>query len=1374
MFESKAFYQAYCHVLKRIKNLLPEELPFENIMINFNPEKYRDMRNQYIPDYCKGTMIYNKSPFYPIKNNWPSYLKDNLDKSQFHAVRYSLLNKVALIQGPPGTGKTYVGTLICKILMESTKNPILIVCYTNHALDQFLGHIYKYEKNVLRIGGGCKDEEMMKLTLASRRRENFSKNRNFTSIKSSITTKRNIINISKEIDDILSIANKKKGLSYEELALYYPYILEKIFTDFSNNVLRAPKINQKNKIIIEKELEKFKKSIIYAWMNLVDLKKLVEEISFKLNLNFQEKMVLLDFYNITQKDSYENSTRIIDENLQTPSFNEEDNEDIFEEIQLDEDEEENYDRIVCDTGYDDLLIHQENMNSNERANFIHDEKFYEKEENLNHIASDKIYFEKKLLNEQNIWLIGKDRRYRIVLIMKDKIWELMDGYSNKLEELNDLIKKKTELENLQDLEIIKSCKIVGMTTTGCAKYSSYLDNVDFETIIVEEAAEVIESHMVTLLTCNTKHLIMIGDHLQLRPKIYNFEIENKYKFNISLFERLINNKYPIASLSYQRRMRPEFADFVRLIYGNNYYDDNITFTRNPIKGFYMDNQNYKNMIFFNHKNNENSIGGLSSKANKFEADFICYWAKYLVQQNIPEEKITILTFYVGQLLKIKETINNLKLKNIRISSVDNYQGEENDYILLSLVRSNNENNMGFLKIRNRICVAISRAKLGFFVIGDFNFLKKASQHEKNKANDQSGVSLWEKIFNLASANKILVDDLKICCQKHKNITYIKTKKDFNNIPEGGCKEICKERMDCGHICELFCHNFPHESVKCNKPCEKIIEGCRHKCLKKCHEECKNCLFIVDKKLPCGHIMKSECSKSSTKISCKNKCEKNLNCGHKCRNMCNQTCSIVEDCIELKEKILICGHKDKIPCNMVPELYQCKEKCSSILEVCSHNCKGTCGECMQGTLHVKCLNICDRNLTCGHICKKTCSDNCLCEEKCQNNCRHGDCGQKCMVECVNCIERCYIRCMHNECNNLCCQECEINPCQKRCSYYLNCNHRCLGVCGEKCPKVCKICDPENEAFQIYFGNENDDDALFYELDCGHIIEVQALDKWLEIKEIFKRPNCPKCKSPILTSNRYFNQIKYFYEQLNKIKKIYLSNIDTNYQNGTYIKDINITLKELDNKFGINNGNYIHFNDFINSCKNLNKKDYHLLVTAKNMLTLFEKMLLIEKIFIGVQEGNKGNKFFKMYNNHYLSLVKRFEKISFMKKEDFNRLSLKIDSIYYTVLILEKYDNYKDSIYYNYLLSEKLMIKNNYDLENFRKNFGEIEKKKIIEIINVLSGMKFYICPNRHIYGVGNCGQPMEEAICPECESIIGGRNHNLDVNNRQFDPNNFNI
>ncbi|KAH7439193.1 hypothetical protein KP509_04G049000 [Ceratopteris richardii] len=114
-----------------------------------------------------------------ILEDWPEW-RNSLDESQLSALRHGLTKQLALIQGPPGTGKTFVGLLLVRVLisnlnytlstseelpfpsksavdMEDTaQGPILVICYTNHALDQFLEGIYVHEKNLVRVGGRSK------------------------------------------------------------------------------------------------------------------------------------------------------------------------------------------------------------------------------------------------------------------------------------------------------------------------------------------------------------------------------------------------------------------------------------------------------------------------------------------------------------------------------------------------------------------------------------------------------------------------------------------------------------------------------------------------------------------------------------------------------------------------------------------------------------------------------------------------------------------------------------------------------------------------------------------------------------------------------------------------------------------------------------------------------------------------------------------------------------------------------------------------------------------------------------------------------------------------------------------------------------------
>ena len=91
------------------------------------------------------------------------------------------------------------------------------------------------------------------------------------------------------------------------------------------------------------------------------------------------------------------------------------------------------------------------------------------------------------------------------------------------------------------------------------------------------------------------------------------------------------------------------------------------------------------------------------------------------------------------------------LKGVHITVVDNFQGEESDIILLSLVRNNSNSNIGFLKIENRVCVALSRARKGMYIMGNMDNLTHSSP-------------LWEKIRETLKYQKAIGNRLELQCQ----------------------------------------------------------------------------------------------------------------------------------------------------------------------------------------------------------------------------------------------------------------------------------------------------------------------------------------------------------------------------------------------------------------------------------------------------------------------------------------------------------------------------------------------------------------------------------------------------------------------------------
>ncbi len=162
-----------------------------------------------------------------------------------------------------------------------------------------------------------------------------------------------------------------------------------------------------------------------------------------------------------------------------------------------------------------------------------------------------------------------------------------------------------------------------------------------------------------------------------------------------------------------------------------------------------------------------------SKVNHVEADLIAAFYVYLNQNGTAPNDITVLTFYNGQrkllLRKLREQ-PMLRGEKFKVITVDSYQGEENEVVLLSLVRCNDQRRIGFVGIENRICVALSRARRGFYIFGDAENLCKSSM-------------LWWYVVKTMAKRPCRVGfHLPLTCSNHGNMTFVK---GIHNLCEAG-------------------------------------------------------------------------------------------------------------------------------------------------------------------------------------------------------------------------------------------------------------------------------------------------------------------------------------------------------------------------------------------------------------------------------------------------------------------------------------------------------------------------------------------------------------------------------------------------------------
>lgn len=160
LLEIATFYEPYRYIMAVLQDMNETNFPMKEFIVY-------SRKTISHPRYLANNSIYkiNGIVFDILKHDqWPSAEILKMDINQYEAFKGALIKEFTLIQGPPGTGKSCIALQIIRSIIENiyyTKkltNPILVVCMTNHTLDQFLEGVWKITKNISRFGGGTKSE----------------------------------------------------------------------------------------------------------------------------------------------------------------------------------------------------------------------------------------------------------------------------------------------------------------------------------------------------------------------------------------------------------------------------------------------------------------------------------------------------------------------------------------------------------------------------------------------------------------------------------------------------------------------------------------------------------------------------------------------------------------------------------------------------------------------------------------------------------------------------------------------------------------------------------------------------------------------------------------------------------------------------------------------------------------------------------------------------------------------------------------------------------------------------------------------------------------------------------------------------------------
>ena len=288
-----------------------------------------------------------------------------------------------------------------------------------------------------------------------------------------------------------------------------------------------------------------------------------------------------------------------------------------------------------------------------------------------------------------------------------------------------------------DYLIMKQARVVAMTCTHAAMVRSQLIDLGFhyDNVVVEEAGQMaeIETFIPLLLqsgevdssspsgSARLKRVCLMGDHNQLPPVIKNMTFAHYSNLDQSMFARLVQRGVSHVQLDKQGRARPEIARLYSWRYKNLGDLESVVslgeYTR--ANAGFVHTVQLINVDKFQGKGEHTPTAYFYQ--NVGEAEYAVALFQYMVMIGYAPSKISILTTYNGQRALIADILaqrcgDGTPLAGVRprtVSTVDKYQGQQNDVILLSMVRTES---VGHVRDVRRLVVALSRSRLGLYVL----------------------------------------------------------------------------------------------------------------------------------------------------------------------------------------------------------------------------------------------------------------------------------------------------------------------------------------------------------------------------------------------------------------------------------------------------------------------------------------------------------------------------------------------------------------------------------------------------------------------------------------------------------------------------------
>ncbi|KAF8598651.1 hypothetical protein BDV93DRAFT_593821 [Ceratobasidium sp. AG-I] len=662
-----------------------------------------------------------------------------LDPSQADAIVDSLTREVSLVQGPPGTGKSYTCLELIRVLIKNQISPILLVAFTNHALDHMLKGILaaNITQSIIRLGARqAADEKLAEFTLdkIEKSQEKTQLDRSSGPLyKEMKTTEEEMMRLMERI----SSRNIPSDHIKQHVHLFYPQHYEELFSNPPSWI----------STLIEQEADDGGEDWEFVRRRQNDLSP----------LGFWRSGNDLEF-------------------LRSPPSVQDDQNPTFRSIP----QSANMFELLAEDSSEELQ-ELDPPPMDERKAFLTD---FFSQHGIEHTPN-----------------IPETERGLDELLIDPNVWNMSQ------------ISESTRATQVGDFEQLR--EMHRHTRRRFEEIKQQLvpqQGIEPKVMIVEEAGQVLESHIIASLVQSVQHLVMIGDPLQLRPNVNNYKLASDnpktgmiYRFDRSLMERLSDGGFPMSQLDVQRRMRPAISSLIKNTLYPSLQDHPLVLEYPKVRGV------HKDIFFVSHDNMEFSGGGDSvSKHNTYEVEMIHDLVLHLLRQGCysNEGNIVILAAYLGQIPKIRKKLQGIVTtvvderdsellvqhgldeegslvqqvevsKRVLIRTLDNFQGEEGEIIILSLVR-----NAG-----TRFDERLSRAKHGMYIFG-------------NAPEFAQGSGMWASVLQELYKSGSVGRGLPVQCHRHPDyIQVVDQPGQLQTVsPDGGCLRPCLAALPCGHQC----------------------------------------------------------------------------------------------------------------------------------------------------------------------------------------------------------------------------------------------------------------------------------------------------------------------------------------------------------------------------------------------------------------------------------------------------------------------------------------------------------------------------------------------------------------------------------------------